>query len=94
MFALLRFEWLGVRASGESEVSLLILIVNCDSIPFLDVVFCCSTNFINYCLNSSSEIVNYVARHGVFFHECALQLVAMHYIAVTASALLEYINCY
>ena len=35
--------------------------------PILDVVFCCTTNFINCCLNSSSEIVNYVARHGVFF---------------------------
>ena len=35
----------------------------CDSIPF----FCRTTNFINCCLNSSSEIVNYVARHGVFF---------------------------
>ena len=41
--------------------------VICDSIPFLDVVFCRTTNFINCCLNSSSEIVNYVARHGVFF---------------------------
>ena len=28
---------------------------------------CCNTNFISCCLNSSSEIVNYVARHGVFF---------------------------
>ena len=36
-----------------------------DSISFLDVVFCRTTNFINCCLNSSSEIVN-VARHGVF----------------------------
>ena len=38
---------------------------------------------MNFCLNSSSEIVNYVARHGVFFHECALQLVGMHYIVVS-----------
>ena len=30
-------------------------------------MFCRTTNFINCCLNSSSEIVNYVARHGVFF---------------------------
>ena len=72
MIALLRFVWLGVRASGESGVSLLIshcklLPVICDSIPFLDVVFCRSTYFINCCLNSASEIVNYVARHGVFF---------------------------
>ena len=54
-----------------------------DSIPFLDVVFCRTTNFISCCLNSSSETVSYVARHGVFFHECALQLVAMHYIVVS-----------
>ena len=40
--------------------------VVCDSIPFLHVVFCRTTNFINCCLNSSSEIENYVARHGVF----------------------------
>ena len=39
----------------------------CDSIQFLDVVFCRTTNFINFCLNSSSKIVSYVARHGVFF---------------------------
>ena len=39
----------------------------CDSVPFLDVVFRRTTHFINCCLNSSSEIVNYVARHGVFF---------------------------
>ena len=39
----------------------------CDRIPFLDVVLCRTTNFINCCLNSSSKIVNYVARHGVFF---------------------------
>ena len=54
-----------------------------DSIPFLDVVFCRTTSFINCCLNSSSEIVNYVARHGIFFHECFLQLVVMHYIVVS-----------
>ena len=60
-----------------------LLPVICDSIPFLDIVFCRTTNFINFCLNSSSEIVNYVARHGVFFHKCALQLVAMHYIVVS-----------
>ena len=54
-----------------------------DSIPFLDVVFCRTTSFINCCLNSSSEIVNYVARHGVFFHEFLLQLVVMHYIVVS-----------
>ena len=39
----------------------------CDSIPFLDVVFCRTTNFIDCCLNSSREIVNYVARHGICF---------------------------
>ena len=87
MFSLLRFAWLGVRASGEIVVTtLLMLIVNfyriCDSIPFLDVVFCLNTNFINCCLNSSSEILHYVTRHG-FFHECALQLVAMHYVVVS-----------
>ena len=60
-----------------------LLPVICDSIPFLDVVFCRTTHFISCCLNSSSEIVNYVARHGVFFHEYALQLVAMHYIFVS-----------
>ena len=38
---------------------------------------------MNCCLNSFSEIVNYVARHGVFFHQRALQLVAMHYIVVS-----------
>ena len=38
----------------------------CDSTPFLDGVFCRTTNFINCCLNSSSEIVNYDARHFVF----------------------------
>ena len=71
MFSLLRFAWLGVRASGEIGVTtLLILIVNfyriCDSIPFLDVVFCRNTNCINCCLNSSSEILHYVTRHGFF----------------------------
>ena len=30
-------------------------------------MFCRTTHFINCCLNSSSEIVNYVARHGIFF---------------------------
>ena len=30
-------------------------------------MFCRTTNFIICCLNSSSEIVNYVARHGIFF---------------------------
>ena len=40
--------------------------VICDSIPFEDVLFCRTTHFINCCLNSFSEIVNYVARHGVF----------------------------
>ena len=55
----------------------------CDSIPFLDVVFCRTTNLIHCCLNSSGEIVNYIARHGVFFSECALELIAMHYIVVS-----------
>ena len=41
--------------------------VICDSNPFLDVVFCRTRNCINCCLNSSREIVNYVARHGVCF---------------------------
>ena len=44
-----------------------LLPVICDSIPNLDVVFCRITNFINCCLNNSNEIVNFVARHGVFF---------------------------
>ena len=44
-----------------------LLPVICDIISFLDVAFCRTTHFINCCLNSSSEIVNYVARHGVFF---------------------------
>ena len=44
-----------------------LLPVICDSISFLDVVFCHTTNCINCCLNSSSETVSYVARHGVFF---------------------------
>ena len=89
MIALLRFAWLGVRASGvwglPADTHCELLPVICDSmiIPFLDVVCCRTTNFINCCLNSSSEIVNYVARHGVCFHECALQLVAMHYIVVS-----------
>ena len=39
----------------------------CDSIPFLDILFCHTTNFINCCLNSASKTVSYVARHGVFF---------------------------
>ena len=69
----------GLPADTHCEL----LPVICDSITFLEVVFCRTTNFINCCLNSSSEIVNYVARHGVFFHECALQLVAMHYIVVS-----------
>ena len=60
-----------------------LLPVICDSIQFLDVVFCRTTNFINCCLNISWEIVSYVARHGVLFHECALQLVAMNYIVVS-----------
>ena len=61
-----------------------LLSVICDSTPFLDVVFCRLTNFINCCLNRSSEIVNYVALVILsFFHECALQLVAMHYIVVS-----------
>ena len=58
--------------------------VICDSIKFLDVVFCRTTHFLDCCLNSFSVIVNYVARHDVFFfHECALQLVAVHYIVVS-----------
>ena len=44
-----------------------LLPVICGSIPFLDVVFCRTTHFINCCLNSSCEIVKYIARHGVFF---------------------------
>ena len=85
MFALLRFAWLGAREVSGLPVGTHceLLPVICDSIPFLDIVFCRITNFINCCLNSSSEIVNYVARHGVFFHECALQFGAMHYITVT-----------
>ena len=85
MLALLRFAWLGVRRIWglPADTHLERLPVICDSIPFLDIVFCRTTNFINCCLNSSSEIVNYVARHGVFFHECALQLVAMHYIVIS-----------
>ena len=53
----------GLPADTHCEL----LPVVCDSIQFLDVVFCRTTNFINCCLNSSSEIVNYVTRHGVFF---------------------------
>ena len=53
----------GLPADTHCEL----LPVICESIPFLDVVFCGTTNFINGCLNSSSEIVNYVTRHGVFF---------------------------
>ena len=57
--------------------------VICDSIPFVDGVFCRTTNFINCSLNTSSETVNYVARHGVFFHEWVLQWVVMHYIVLS-----------
>ena len=85
---MLRFAWRGVRASRRvwgipSDTHCELLPVICDSIPFVDVVFCRTTNFINCCLNSSSEIVDYVARHASFFHECALQLIAMHYIVVS-----------
>ena len=52
----------GLPADTHCEL----LLVICDSVPCLDVVFCRTTNFINYCLKSSSEIVNYVARHCVF----------------------------
>ena len=59
------------RASGvwglPADTHCDLLPVICDSIPLLDVVFCRTTDFVNYYLNSSSEIVNYVARHGVFF---------------------------
>ena len=44
-----------------------LLPVICDSIPFFWRRVCRTTNFINCCLNSFSEIVNYVSRHGVFF---------------------------
>ena len=74
----IRRVW-GLPADTHCEL----LLVICDSILFLDVVFCRTTNFINCCLNDSSEIVNYVARHGVFFHECVLKLVATHYIVVS-----------
>ena len=52
----------GLPADTHCEL----LPVICDSIPFLDIVFCHTTNFINCCLNSSNEIVNYVARRGIF----------------------------
>ena len=59
-----------------------LLPVICDSIPFLDVVFCRTTHFISCCLNSSSEKIMSLVMMS-FFHECALQLVAMHYIVVS-----------
>ena len=55
-----RPESLGLTANTHCEQ----LPVICDSIPVLDV-FCRATHFINCCLNSSSETVSYVTRHGV-----------------------------
>ena len=60
----IRRVW-GLPADTHCEL----LPVICDSIPFLDVVFCHATNFIDCCLNSSIKIVNYVARHDVFFSQ-------------------------
>ena len=38
----------------------------CTMLPLFDELCCHSVRFINNCLNSDSDIVSFVARHGVF----------------------------
>ena len=39
----------------------------CDSLPVLDELYRRTASFINNCVCSDSNTVNFVARHGVFF---------------------------
>ena len=69
-------------------------------------MFCHTTNIINCCLNSSGEIVNYVARRGVFFsrmrfpidsnalHCCQRFEARAHDISIINSGLINrYVRC-
>ena len=93
----------GLPADTHCEL----LPVICDSIPFLDFKFCRTTHFINYCLNSSSEIVNFHASHGVFFsrmrspigsnalHCCQRYGARAHDISIINSGIINrYVRCY
>ena len=39
----------------------------CGSLPLMDEISCRSAQFIGNCLKSDCEIVNFIARHGVYF---------------------------